>query len=155
MQRINETRQIIWHETCECVCRLTSSVCNSRQRWNGDKCRCECKEDLIDNGICDKGFMWNPSNCGCECDKSCGIGEYIDKSCVCRNTLIDKLVEECTNVIEENKVYNKTLDVTLSNDCASCTLYVVLFAVFLTTSVIIGGVFVYFYCYKKVTISHI
>ena len=130
MERINETRQIIRHGTCECVCRLTSSVCNSRQRWNGDKCRCECKEDLIDNGICDKGFMWNPSNCGCECDKSCGIGEYIDKSCVCRNTLIDKLVEECTNVIEENKVYNKTLDVTLSNDCASCTLCCIICSVF-------------------------
>ena len=24
MSRINETRQIIWHETCKCVCRLTS-----------------------------------------------------------------------------------------------------------------------------------
>ena len=32
MQRINETRQIILHETCKCVCRLTSSVCNNRQR---------------------------------------------------------------------------------------------------------------------------
>ena len=41
MSRINETRQIIWHETCECVCRLTSAVCNSRQIWSEDKCRCE------------------------------------------------------------------------------------------------------------------
>ena len=62
MSRINETRNIIWHETCKCVCRLTSSVCNSRQIWNEDKCRCECKEVLIDKGICDKGFIWNPSN---------------------------------------------------------------------------------------------
>ena len=69
MQRINETRHIIWHENCKCVCRLTSSICNSRQIWNEDKCRCECKEDLIDKGICDKGFMLNPSNCECECDK--------------------------------------------------------------------------------------
>ena len=30
MSRINETRQIIWHETCKCVCRLTSAVCYSR-----------------------------------------------------------------------------------------------------------------------------
>ena len=87
---------MIWHETCKCVCRLTSSVCNSRQRWNEDKCRCECREDLIGKEICDKGFIWKPSNCQCECDKSCGIGEYLDyKNCVCRNTLIDKLVEEC------------------------------------------------------------
>ena len=56
------------HETCKCKCRLTASVCNSRHRWNEDKCRCECKE-LVDKGICDKGFIWSPSNCLCECDK--------------------------------------------------------------------------------------
>ena len=43
-------QDIIWQETCKCVCRLTSSVCNIRQIWNEDKCRCECKEDLIDKG---------------------------------------------------------------------------------------------------------
>ena len=69
MARINETRQIIWHETCKCVCRLTSAVCNSRQIWNEDKCGCECKEDLINKLVCDKGYIWNPSNCACECDK--------------------------------------------------------------------------------------
>ena len=31
MSSINETRQIIWHETCKCIRRLTSTVCNSRQ----------------------------------------------------------------------------------------------------------------------------
>ena len=30
--RINETRQKIWHETCKCVCRLTSAVCNMEER---------------------------------------------------------------------------------------------------------------------------
>ena len=64
--------------------------------------------------------------------------------------LVDKLVEECTNVIDGDKVYNETLNATIqSDDCASCTIYVVLFAVFLTTSVIISGAFVCFYCYKK------
>ena len=93
MSRINETRQILWHETCKCICRLTSAVCNTRQIWNKDKCRCECKEDLINKMVCDKGYIWNPSNCACECDKSCGIGQYLDyKNCVCRNSLIDKLV---------------------------------------------------------------
>ena len=53
MQRINEARQIIWHETCKCAFRLTSGVCNSRQIWNEDKCRCECKKDLIDKMVCD------------------------------------------------------------------------------------------------------
>ena len=129
--------------------KLTSSVCNSRQRWNKDKCRCEC-EELIDKGICDKRFIWNRSNCDCECDKSGGIGEYLDyKNCVCRNSIDDKLVAECTNVIDENKIYNETLNVIPLDDCASSTLYVALFAVFLTTSVIIGSSFIYFHWYKQ------
>ena len=63
------------------------------------------------------------------------------------------MVEECTSVIDENKIYNETLNPIRSNDslsdCISCTLYVVLFSVFLTTSVIIGGVSVYFHWYSK------
>ena len=31
--RIIETRQIVWHETCNCIFKLTSAVCNSRQIW--------------------------------------------------------------------------------------------------------------------------
>ena len=101
ISRINETRKIIWHKTCKCTCRLISPVCNSRQIWNKDKCRCECREDLINKMVCDKGYISNPSNCVCECDKSCGIGQYLDyKICVCRNSLVDKLVEECINVID-------------------------------------------------------
>ena len=125
MSRINETRHIIWHETCKCICRLSASVCNSRHRWNEDKCRCECKE-LIARVICHKGFILNPSNGECECDKSCDIGEYLDcKNCVCRNIIVDKLIEECTKIVDENKIYNETLNTTSSNDplsdCVSCT----------------------------------
>ena len=51
-------------------------------------------------------YICNPSNCASECDKSCGIGKYLDhKSCICRNSLVDKLVEECTNVIDRNKIF--------------------------------------------------
>ena len=52
----NETRRIEWHETCKCKCRFNSSVCNNKQRWNDDKCRCECKE-LIDKDVCDERFI--------------------------------------------------------------------------------------------------
>ena len=123
MSRINEARQILWYETCKFVRRLTVALCNTKQIWNNDKCRCECREDLVDKIVCDKGFSWNPSNCECECDKSCGIGDldYLDyKSCVCKKTLNDKLAEECTSVIEENKIYNET-SVISSSDCGSCT----------------------------------
>ena len=94
MSRTNETRHIKWHKTCKCRYRLYASISNNKQRWNGDKCRCECKE-LIDKEMCDKGFIWNPSNCECECDKTCDIGEYLDyENCKCRKKIIDRLVEE-------------------------------------------------------------
>ena len=44
MSRTNETRHIEWHETYKCKFRLNASVCSSKQRWNKDKCRRECKE---------------------------------------------------------------------------------------------------------------
>ena len=128
--RIDETRQIVWHKTCKCICRLTSAVYNSRQIWNEDKCKCECKEDLINKMAYDKGYIWNPSNCPCECDELCDIGQYIDyKNCVFRKSAVDKLVEECINVIDGDTMYNKTLSID-PNDCPSRTPYVVLFIVF-------------------------
>ena len=56
MSRTNQTRHIEWHETCKCKCRLYASVCNNKQYWNEDKCRCECKE-LVDKGVYDKGYI--------------------------------------------------------------------------------------------------
>ena len=51
MSRTNETRFIKWHKTCRCVSRLDGIICNSKQRWTENICRCECKE-LIDKGVC-------------------------------------------------------------------------------------------------------
>ena len=75
------------------------------------------------------------------------------KNCVCKNSVVDKLVEECTKIVDENKIYNETLNTTSSNDslsdCVSCTPYIVLFAVILVTSVVIDSGFVYFYWYPS------
>ena len=88
---------------CKCKCRLDANVCNNKQCWNEEKCRCECKE-LIDKGVSDKGFICNPSNWECKCDKSCDIGEFLDyENCKCRKKFLDKLVEECTENLEEVK----------------------------------------------------
>ena len=122
MSRTNETRHIKWHETCRWICRLNKIICNNKQRWNKDKCRCECKE-LIDKGICDKGFIWNPSNCECECDKSCNIGKYLDySSCKCRKKLINPLVEECRGNINGTSLVKKTLDES-EDRCSSDVVY--------------------------------
>ena len=84
MSRTNETRQIKLHKKCKGICRLDKIICNNKQKWNKDKCRCECKE-LIKKSICNKGYAWNPSNCECECVKSCNVGEYLNYSdCKCK-----------------------------------------------------------------------
>ena len=44
--RLNETRNVLWHESCKCVCKLNSSVCNNKQIWNDNTCRCDCNEDF-------------------------------------------------------------------------------------------------------------
>ena len=86
--------------------------------------------------------MWNPSNCECECDKSCNIREYLDyENCICRKTIIDRLIEECTNTIEEN---NDILIISSNN-----TIYFNLFIVFSLLFLVISSIFVYFYWFKK------
>ena len=131
MSRTNEARHIKWCKMCKRRCRLDASICNNKQRWNDDKCRCECKE-LIDKRMCDKGFTWNPSNCECKCDKSCDIGEYLDyRNCKYRKKIIDKLTEECSkNINGSEMLYNETLDIISSSDnktSDSCIVYIVLF----------------------------
>ena len=83
---------------------------------------------MIVREIRDKGFIRNSSNFECECDKSCDIGEYLCyKNCRCRNKLVDKLVKQCSENINGNKMlHNETMDA-VSLDvhkkvCNSCTL---------------------------------
>ena len=99
--------------------------------------------------MCDKGFIWNPSNCECEYDKSCDIGEYLDYSnCKCRKKLVDKLVEECTENIEETRLVEKTLAKYKNkheNKCSSCTVYIVIFSIIHAINI---GNGIYFDYYK-------
>ena len=87
----------------------------------------------------DKGFHWNPSNCECEYDKSCNIGEYLDYGdCKCRRKLVHKLVEECTENVEEVKQAKRTSaedENKHKNKCSSWTLHIVLFSIIFTRNV--------------------
>ena len=140
ISRTNET------EKYKCECRLNAIYCNNKQRWNKNKCRCECKE-LIHKGICDKGYIWNPSNCECECDKNYDIGEYLDyENCKCRKKLADKLIDECTETIEEVKLVEITIFENENNyKYNSCRVYIVLMIVVFT---IFTGITVYSVCYN-------
>ena len=106
---------------------------------------------MIKEYVCDKGSIWNPSNCECECDKSCDIGEYLDyENCKCKKKLVDKLVEECTETVEEVKLAKTTAaENENKHKCSTCTLQIGLFSIIFKINVGIGTYFVYSHCYLK------
>ena len=139
---LNETRNVLWHESCKCVCLLNSSVCNSKQIWNSDTCKCDCNEDFAGIINSTKGYMWNPSTCACESDMWCKPGQYLDhKNCVCKNKLVGKIIGECTSVINEtmmNNVDNK------DNDNTITYIFIGLFSVLLFVGIVCFCMFAYF-----------
>ena len=140
--RLNETRNVLWHESSKCVCKLNSSVCNNKQIWNDDTCRCDCNEDVAGILNCAKRYMWNPSTCESQCNIWCKQGQYLDhKNCVCKNKLIGRLIEECTSVINGTVINNK--DNTTKNNT-----YLILFVIFLIGFIAFSIGFIY-YCRRS------
>ena len=140
LMRLNETRNVLWHESCKCVCKLNPSVCKNKQIWSSDTCRCDCNEDFAGIISCAKGYMWNPSTWECQCDTWCKPGQYLDhKNCVCKNKLIGRVIEECTSVINETMINNNKDNITNNNT------YLILFIVFLIGFIIFLIGFIYYY----------
>ena len=121
---------------------VVKALCNDKEEWDENKCKCECKEDLINKLICDKGYMWNPSTCTCECDKYCGIGQYLDyDNCVCRKKLLDYLIEECARIADIHS-YKK--------ESSKTNAYFILFIIFLFLRVLlVVGLIYYFRKYNN------
>ena len=143
--RLNETRNVLWHESCKCVCKLNSSACSSKQIWNSDTCRCDCNEDFAGTINCTKGYTWNPSACECQCDMWCKPRQYLDrKNCICKNKLIGRLIEECTSVINETMINNKDS----GNNNTLWNVFTGSFSVLLLVGVVCFCVFAYFKWFK-------
>ena len=146
LMRLNETCSVLWHESCKCVCKLNSSVCNNKQIWNGDTCRCDCNEDFASIINCTKGYMWNPSTRKCQSDIWCKPGQYLDhKNCICKNKLIGRIIEECTSVINETMINNKD---NIYNDNTITNIFIGLFSIVMFILIVCSGVFVYFKWFK-------
>ena len=79
---------------------------------------------------------------------SCGNLDY--KNCKCRKRLVDKLVEECSENIDGNKIiYNGTLN-DYGKICKYWTVYIILLAIFFIVSINISSVFIYFHWYLRI-----
>ena len=92
-----------------------------------------------------------------KCDKSCDIGEYLDYcNCKCRKRLVDKLVEECTENIEETRLVEITSAKKENiHKCSYCTLCIVLFSILFTVNIGSGTYFVYSHWYLKIDVTRI
>ena len=128
-KKFDASYKIKWHESCNCECKLNSSACNNKPRWNKDKCRCECKE-LANKLEFDKGFIWNPSNCNCECDKSCNISENSDyTNCKCIKKAACSLLDKCDENINKTEViHHETLSINESNKSTNIDLKILILA---------------------------
>ena len=62
ISRKSVLRSILYHQSCKYGCLLDKKVCNNKQKWNKEKCRCECliKENCPDNS------SFNVVNCNCK-----------------------------------------------------------------------------------------
>ena len=143
---LNETRNVLWHESCKCACRLNSSACNSKQIWNSDTRKCNCNEDFAGIINCTKGCTWNPSTCECQCDTWCKPSQYLDhKNCVCKNKLIGRIIGECTSAINETMMNNRD---NIDNDNTITYVFTRLFSVLLLVGIVCSCVFAYFKWFK-------
>ena len=126
----NKTKQIIFHESCKCVCRLDPIVSNNKQRWNEDECRCDCLVDKKGDG----DFVWNVSNCECEYRKEAA-----------------RLTEECEEVSDNittkhNEIaLNKTILIKERNLVEICKPFIASSFLFLLVVIILTRLLIYFY----------
>ena len=67
---INESKTLVEHISGECRYEFDGRKCNSRQKWNNNKCQCE-REKPIRHRAYEEDYVWNPSACAYECDKDC------------------------------------------------------------------------------------
>ena len=88
--------------------------------------------------------MWNTSTCECQCDMWCKPRQNLDhKNCVSKNKLVDRVIEECTSIINETMVNNKD-----NNTVEFNAINYVFIGLFLQTLVICFCVFAYFRWFK-------
>ena len=67
----NVLKNVSFHQSRKCGCLLDEKVCNNLQKWNKDKCKCEC----LKIKACDIGYSWNVNNYRCKMKKLTALTE--------------------------------------------------------------------------------
>ena len=138
---VNESKTLTMHISCECKCRFDGRNCDSNEKWNNDKCWCECKK----HHIWEKDSICNPATCSCENRKY--LTSIMDDSVITCDEVIESYDEDA-----EAKSFDKTKTITTNFDekkvtCKSQNFYILL-ALLLTNIVLLIVVSIYFYLIK-------
>ena len=94
---VNEPKILTKHISCKYKCKFDKRKCNSNEKRNNDKCRCECKKNQI-NQICEKDYIWNPGTCSCKNSK------YLASS------IDDNSMITCDEITEESHVPSQIMN---------------------------------------------
>ena len=92
---INESITLTKYISCKCKCKFDGRKCNSYQKWNNDKCRCECKK----HHIWEKYYIWNPATYSFKNGKY--LASVVDDSVITCDEIINADVE-----VEWQKIKN-------------------------------------------------
>ena len=106
---INKSETLIKHMSCEFKCKFDGKKCNSNQKWNKDKCRCECKNPKEYNA-CEKDYIWNCATCSWQ------NGKYLA-------SVIDDSIIMCDEIVDTTK----TVPTNFNEKKVTCTLKISLF----------------------------
>ena len=87
-------KNISFHQSCKCDGLLDEKICKNLQKWNGDKCRCEC----LKFKKCKIGYSWNVNNCRYEIKKIAALIKT--KECAVET---DKIIKKLNNNINKKR----------------------------------------------------
>ena len=83
----SESRVLTKDISYKCRFKFDGIKYNLNQKWNNDKCWCECKK----HNTREKNYIWNPDTCNCENGKHSA-------------SIIDNSAIKCDEITEETKI---------------------------------------------------
>ena len=147
LSKKNVLKNISLHQSCKCGCLFDERVCNNLQKWNKDKCKCEC----IKVKKCEIGYSWNVNNCRCEMKKLAALTK--SESSLESERFLE--AEECDVEMDkikngfECKAFPKNKTITLIKKVKSCKPFIVVSILFLFVSITLTGIMIDFYLRSK------
>ena len=136
---INESKTLTKHISRECKSKFDYRKCNSNQKWNNDKCWCECK-NLKERRVCGKDYIWNFATFHCE--NGTYLASVIDDSVIKYHEIMEE-----TKTMPSKTIPTKTISTRFNGKKVNCKIknfYILLTFLLIAIALLIT---VSIYCY--------